>query len=100
MNITENNAGQYLSRLGILELNEMQQKTIDAVIEKNEILLLSKTGSGKTLAFLLPVLNSLDPAIKNVQALIMVPSRELALQIESDLKQMMSRLLLLFLLWI
>ncbi len=88
MNITENNAGQYLSRLGILELNEMQQKTIEAVTEKNEILLLSKTGSGKTLAFLLPVLNSLDPAIKNVQALIMVPSRELALQIESVLKQM------------
>jgi superfamily II DNA/RNA helicase len=88
MNITENSASQYLAKLGIKELNEMQLQTITAATEKNEILLLSKTGSGKTLAFLMPVLNSLDSENKNVQALIIVPSRELALQIESVLKQM------------
>ena len=88
MNITTNNIQQYLDRLNIIALNEMQLQTMQTAIEKNEILLLSKTGSGKTLAFLMPLLNSLDSANKNVQALIMVPSRELALQIESVLKQM------------
>ncbi len=66
----------------------MQLAAIDGIETNNDIVLLSATGSGKTLAFLLPVLNSLDADNKNVQALIMVPSRELALQIESVLKQM------------
>ncbi len=88
MNISQENIQQYLDRLKIKELNEMQLTAIDTAEKNNDILLLSATGSGKTLAFLLPVLNSLDADIKTVQALIMVPSRELALQIESVLKQM------------
>ena len=66
----------------------MQVSAISSAEKNHEIILLSATGSGKTLAFLLPVLNSLDPESKNIQALILVPSRELALQIESVLKQM------------
>ena len=88
MNITELNIQQYLDKLGIKSLNDMQLQTIETVANTNEVLLLSKTGSGKTLAFLIPLLNSLDSTNKNVQALIMVPSRELALQIESVLKLM------------
>jgi superfamily II DNA/RNA helicase len=88
MNISQENIQQYLDRLKIKELNEMQLTAMDTAEKNNDILLLSATGSGKTLAFLLPVLNSLDSEIKTVQALIMVPSRELALQIESVLKQM------------
>ena len=88
MNITEQNTSQFLDRLKIKSLNEMQVSAISSAENNNEIILLSATGSGKTLAFLLPVLNSLDPESKNIQALILVPSRELALQIESVLKQM------------
>ncbi len=88
MNISTENLQQHLDRLKIKALNEMQLTAVDTVEKNNDILLLSATGSGKTLAFLLPVLNSLDVEIKTVQALIMVPSRELALQIESVLKQM------------
>ncbi len=88
MNISAENIQQYLDKLNVKQLNEMQLAAIESVKENNELVLLSATGSGKTLAFLLPVLNSLDPDNKNVQALIMVPSRELALQIESVLKQM------------
>jgi superfamily II DNA/RNA helicase len=88
MNISTDNLQQFLDRLNIKALNDMQLQTQQTVKEKNEVLLLSKTGSGKTLAFLIPLLNSLDSTNKNVQALIMVPSRELALQIESVLKQM------------
>ena len=88
MNITEQNTSQFLERLKIKSLNEMQVSAISSAENNKEIILLSATGSGKTLAFLLPVLNSLDPESRNIQALILVPSRELALQIESVLKQM------------
>jgi superfamily II DNA/RNA helicase len=86
MNETNNSA--YLSKLNIKSLNEMQQAAIRTAEEKNDVILLSATGSGKTLAFLLPMLATLKEDIKLVQALILVPSRELALQIESVLKQM------------
>jgi superfamily II DNA/RNA helicase len=78
----------YLAALNIKALNDMQLKTIEMVQGQDELLLLSKTGSGKTLAFLLPILNSIDNEINQVQALIIVPSRELALQIETVFKQM------------
>lgn len=78
----------FIARLNIKSLNEMQEKTAAAIRENDHLILLSATGSGKTLAFLLPLLESLDPDEKLCQALILVPSRELALQIDSVLKQM------------
>ena len=71
-----------LSRLHINTLNEMQTASIAANEQHDNVVLLSATGSGKTLAFLLPVLALLDPENKKTQALIVVPSRELAMQIE------------------
>jgi ATP-independent RNA helicase DbpA len=66
----------------------MQQASIEANEKNDNIILLSATGSGKTLGFLLPVLSSLDPSQPKSQALIIVPSRELALQIEQVFKTM------------
>jgi superfamily II DNA/RNA helicase len=80
--------GEILERLKIKELNKMQLDVIKAANENNAIILLSPTGSGKTLAFLLPLVESLTLDTRLVQALILVPSRELALQIESVLRQM------------
>ncbi|WP_366182760.1 DEAD/DEAH box helicase [Flavobacterium ovatum] len=77
-----------LKNLGIEQLNEMQEMAQDAILHDNNILLLSPTGSGKTLAFLLPVLELLQPEILSVQCLILVPSRELGLQIEQVWKKM------------
>ncbi len=77
-----------LSNLGIEDLNEMQIAAQKAIFIEQNILLLSPTGSGKTLAFLLPVLQLLDENITKVQCLIVVPSRELALQIEQVWKKM------------
>jgi superfamily II DNA/RNA helicase len=72
---------QTLTNLKIAALNPMQQAAISAA-KKSDVILLSPTGSGKTLAFLLPLLGLLSADIPTVQALILVPSRELALQIE------------------
>lgn len=71
-----------LSNTGIAALNEMQQAVLDTGTTK-DLLLLSPTGSGKTLAFLLPLLTTLTEEEKKIQALIIAPSRELAIQIET-----------------
>lgn len=79
---------QILANLNIEALNEMQQASIEANLQHRDVILLSATGSGKTLAFLLPLLDGLDPGSKMTQAMIIAPSRELAMQIEKVFKQM------------
>jgi ATP-independent RNA helicase DbpA len=66
----------------------MQEAAIKAAKGNNDVLILAPTGSGKTLAFLLPVFERLLKDKKEIQCLILVPSRELALQIEQVFKQM------------
>ncbi|WP_256014252.1 DEAD/DEAH box helicase [Desertivirga xinjiangensis] len=74
-----------LANLKIDALNEMQEAALEAA-KKSDVILLSPTGSGKTLGFLLPLLDSLENNVTGVQVLILVPSRELALQIEQVFK--------------
>ena len=87
MNIPHH-SNNLLLNLGIESLNEMQEVAQDAILNDNNVLLLSPTGSGKTLAFLLPIFELLQPEILSVQCLILVPSRELGLQIEQVWKKM------------
>jgi len=77
-----------LAKLNIYELNPMQEEAIKVIKENTNVILLSPTGTGKTLAFSLPLINSLDPTSKEIQALILVPSRELAIQIEQVIRSM------------
>ena len=70
-----------LAKLNIEALNTMQLETMEAATKANDLVLLSPTGTGKTLAFLLPLAKRLNPESKNVQAIIIAPSRELAVQI-------------------
>ena len=86
--IKNTTSNKILSNLGIENLNEMQVAAHETIIDENNVLLLSPTGSGKTLAFLLPIFEMLQPEILSVQTLILVPSRELALQIELVWKKM------------
>lgn len=77
-----------LSHLNIKSLNAMQQASIEANASHHDVVLLADTGSGKTLAFLLPVAQLLNSNKAVCQALIVVSSRELALQIEQVFKSM------------
>ncbi len=77
-----------LANFNITALNAMQLAALDAAKKPNDLVLLSPTGSGKTLGFLLPVVHLLNADMDGVQALIIVPSRELAIQIEQVFKQM------------
>ncbi|MCI7069793.1 DEAD/DEAH box helicase [Bacteroides pyogenes] len=77
-----------LRNLKIESLTPMQDAALEQGTGRKDLILLSPTGSGKTLAFLLPLLLSLKKDDDRVQALILVPSRELALQIENVFKEM------------
>ncbi len=77
-----------LAAFGIAALNEMQEAAKAAILENPEVFLLSPTGSGKTLAFLLPVLSLMQTEARGVQCLVVVPTRELALQIEQVWRKM------------
>ena len=68
-------------KLGVESLNEMQMATADAMKDgKGDVVVLSPTGTGKTLAYLLPLAEMINPHNDNVQAVVIVPGRELALQ--------------------
>lgn len=76
-----------LDTLGFDELKDIQKETLNRFKSNNEIALIAPTGSGKTLAFLLPILDQLTER-SITQAIIVAPSRELALQIEQVFKSM------------
>lgn len=77
-----------LTKFQIKELNPMQLEAEKAIQEDTDLMLLSPTGTGKTLAFLLPLIEQLDPTKDEVQLLILVPSRELAIQINQVIREM------------
>lgn len=88
MSSTIKNQRAILDKLGIEKLNNMQEEAKFAIHSNPNVVLLSPTGTGKTLAFLLPIIEELDDDCEHIQALILVPSRELATQIEQVAREM------------
>tara|TARA_B110000238_G_scaffold78074_1_gene86059 strand:+ start:1569 stop:2882 length:1314 start_codon:yes stop_codon:yes gene_type:complete len=82
------NQQDILAKLNINSLNTMQEEAISVIETTTNTIILSPTGTGKTLAFSLPLLKTLISDSKEVQALILVPSRELAIQIEQVIRSM------------
>ena len=88
MPINIKNQEDILEKLKIHKLNPMQEEALTAIDCSSDIVLLSPTGTGKTLAYLLPIIEKLDAKSNEIQVLILVPSRELALQIEQVIREM------------
>ena len=65
--------------------SNVQQKVIPQLINNKNIIVKSKTGSGKTASFAIPICESIDINNSNVQALVIVPTRELALQVSDEI---------------
>ena len=82
------NQQDILAKLNINSLNAMQEEAVSVIETTTNTIILSPTGTGKTLAFSLPLLKTLISDSKEVQALILVPSRELAIQIEQVIRSM------------
>ena len=81
-----------LTKLGIT-LNVMQEATAGAILHTNkDVVVMSPTGSGKTYAYLLPLIQRLDASSDELQAVVLVPGRELALQSANVLKDLGSGL--------
>jgi len=77
-----------VANLKFESLNEIQEAMISNDLKADNIVLLAPTGSGKTVAFLLPLLHHLQEKESGIQAIILSPSRELALQIEQVFRSM------------
>lgn len=78
-----------ITQLGFTKPTEIQAKIIPVLIEnpKQDIHAQAQTGTGKTLAFGIPLLQTVDPSHKKVQALVVAPTRELVLQIYESIKE-------------
>ena len=80
---------EILKSLNILNYNtptEVQDKVIPKLIDKNNILVKSKTGTGKSASFAIPICNQIKSLEKDLKALVIVPTRELALQVKEEIE--------------
>ncbi|HEC41380.1 MAG TPA: DEAD/DEAH box helicase [Bacteroides sp.] len=83
-----NNLKQCLDKKGYKRPTEIQDKTIENLIEGKDLLGIAQTGTGKTGAFLIPIIEQLLHKKVNPYALIVVPTRELATQVEEEFRSM------------
>lgn len=81
-----------LHEMGFESPTEVQSQAIPHVLRQEDVIVMSQTGSGKTAVFGIPLLQMIDSGATGVQALILTPTRELAVQVDNDLKQMASYL--------
>ena len=70
-----------ISRMDISEPTPIQEKSIPRLLEGRDLVGQARTGSGKTLAFAVPMVEKCDPSARRVQGLVLVPTRELAIQV-------------------
>lgn len=73
-----------LEKTDIMQPSEIQEKTIQPILEGKDVIGKAKTGTGKTLAYLLPMIEKIDPQKRELQVLVLAPSRELSLQIQRE----------------
>ena len=69
-------------------MTPIQEKAIPVILENKDLLGIAQTGTGKTAAYVVPMLNKIDPYSKVVQALILCPTRELAIQVTREVKKL------------
>lgn len=82
---------KYVERLqqhGIIEPSPIQQQAIPVMLSGKDVIAESQTGTGKTLAYLLPLLERIDASNKALQAIIIVPTRELGMQIMREIEML------------
>jgi ATP-dependent RNA helicase DeaD len=81
-----------LNRVGVSEPTPIQKRAIPYLMEGKDVIAQAQTGTGKTFAFILPILEKIDPHASHVQALIVTPTRELAIQITAEFEKLIADL--------
>ena len=79
-----------LSRMNISKPTPIQEKTIPHLLAGRDLIGQARTGSGKTLAFAVPLAEQCDPSVRQVQVLVLVPTRELAIQVSGVMEALAS----------
>ncbi len=77
-----------LKKMGYEKPTEVQEKTIPIVMEGKDLIAQAQTGTGKTAAFGIPIVEKVNPKKKKIQALVLVPTRELAIQVAKEIKDL------------
>lgn len=81
------NIKRALSDCGYIEATEIQTKSIPIILEGRDLIGQSKTGTGKTASYSLPMIESIDKKLKKVQAIVLCPTRELAIQVTDEIRK-------------
>ena len=77
-----------VEKMGFTKPSPIQEQTIGPLLRGRDVIGQAKTGSGKTVAFSLPLLQSIDQRSRHVQALVLAPTRELAVQITEEIRKL------------
>ena len=77
-----------IKEMGFEEATPIQSKAIPVLMEGKDVIGQAQTGTGKTAAFGIPVLQKVDPSSKKTQAVILSPTRELAIQVADELRKL------------
>ena len=75
-----------VERMGFAEMTEVQEKTIPVMLAGRDVIAKAPTGTGKTMAFGIPIIERIDPESEAVQAVVLAPTRELAMQITDEMR--------------
>ena len=75
-----------IAEVGYVAPSPIQERTIPALLSGNDVIAQAQTGSGKTAAFGLPIIESIDRKVRGIQALVLCPTRELAIQVSDALE--------------
>ena len=82
----------YLADNKIIDMTEIQRQTYKHIMDNRDIIACSSTGTGKTLAYLIPIINRLKSNTHNIQAVVLVPTAELAIQVNNTLKDIFAHM--------
>lgn len=82
-----NNVKRALSDIGHLETTQIQLETIPEILKGGDIIGQSQTGTGKTAAFGLPIIEMINPEIRDTQSIVLCPTRELAVQVSEEIRK-------------
>ncbi|MCK4260186.1 MAG: DEAD/DEAH box helicase [Halanaerobiales bacterium] len=82
------NINKAIQDMGFEEATPIQTQAIPPLLEGKDVIGQSQTGTGKTAAFTLPILEMVNPDLKKVQALILCPTRELAIQVAEEVRKL------------